>query len=159
MCKPRGKAKETVNIWIDADACPRAVKEIVFRASARLSIPVYLVANRALATPPGVDVRVIQVQSGSDVADGYIVQHVAAGDLVITADIPLAALVVERGAVGLNPRGDLYTADTVHDKLATRNLMEELRWAGAVSGGPSSYSDVDRKRFSQAFNQYLAKHR
>jgi hypothetical protein len=145
-----------VRIWIDADACPRAVKEVVFRASARRNIPVYLVANRALATPPGGDVRVVQVPSGSDVADTYIVQHVEAGDLVITADIPLAALVVERGVVGLDPRGDLYTSETVSDRLATRNLMEELRWAGMVSGGPSAYSDVDRQRFSQVFHQLLA---
>jgi uncharacterized protein YaiI (UPF0178 family) len=145
-----------MQIWIDADACPRAVKEVVFRASARRNIPVSLVANRALAAPPGGDVRVVQVPAGSDVADRYIVEHVEAGDLVITADIPLAALVVERGAVGLDPRGDLYTRDTVSDRLATRNLLEELRWAGMVSGGPSAYRDVDRQRFSQVFHQLLA---
>jgi uncharacterized protein YaiI (UPF0178 family) len=145
-----------VQIWIDADACPRAVKEVVFRAAARLNIPVYLVANRALVTPPGGDVRVVQVPSGSDVADRYIVEHVAAGDLVITADIPLAALVVERGAVGLDPRGEIYTPNNVSDRLATRNLLEELRWAGMVSGGPAAYSAMDRQRFSQAFHQLLA---
>lgn len=145
-----------MQIWIDADACPRAVKEVVFRASARLNIPVYLVANRALATPPGGDVRVVQVASGSDVADRYIVEHVEAGDLVITADIPLAALVVERGAVGLDPRGEIYTPNNVSDRLATRNLLEELRWAGMVSGGPAAYSAMDRQRFSQAFHQLLA---
>jgi uncharacterized protein YaiI (UPF0178 family) len=145
-----------MHIWIDADACPRAVKEVVFRASARLNIPVYLVANRALATPPSGDVRVVQVPAGSDVADRYIVDHVEAGDLVITADIPLAALVVECGAVALDPRGDLYTAETVSDRLATRNLMEELRWAGVVAGGPSGYSNKDRQRFAQVLHQQLA---
>lgn len=145
-----------MQIWIDADACPRAVKEVVFRAAAWLNIPVYLVANRALVTPPGGDVRVVQVPSGSDVADRYIVEHVAAGDLVITADIPLAALVVERGAVGLDPRGEIYTPNNVSDRLATRNLLEELRWAGMVSGGPAAYSAMDRQRFSQAFHQLLA---
>lgn len=145
-----------MQIWIDADACPRAVKEVVFRAAARLNIPVYLVANRALVTPPGGDVRVVQVPSGSDVADRYIVEHVAAGDLVITADIPLAALVVERGAVGLDPRGEIYTPNNVSDRLATRNLLEELRWAGMVSSGPAAYSAMDRQRFSQAFHQLLA---
>lgn len=119
-----------MQIWIDADACPRAVKEVVVRASTRLNIPVYLVANRALATPPGGDVRIVQVPAGSDVADQYIVEHVAAGDVVITADIPLAALIVERGAVGLDPCGDVYSAETVSDRLATRNLLEELRLGG-----------------------------
>ena len=132
------------------------MKEVVFRASARLNVPVYLVANRALTPPPGDNVRVVQVPVGSDVADQYIVEHVTAGDLVITADIPLAALVVERGAVGLDPRGDVYTADTVSDRLATRNLLEELRWAGVAAGGPSAYSVKDRQRFSQALHQLLA---
>jgi hypothetical protein len=99
----------------------------------------------------------VQVPSGSDVADASSVQHVEVGDLVITANIPLAALVVERGAVGLDPRGDLYTWDTVSDRSATCNLMKELRWAGVVGDGPSAYHEVDRRRFSQAFNQLLAK--
>ena len=145
-----------MQIWIDADACPRAVKDVVFRVSARLHIPVYVVANRALATPVIGDVRIVQVPAGSDVADRYIVEHVAAGDLVITADIPLAALVVDRGAVGLDPRGDLYTADTVGDRLATRNLLEELRWAGVDAGGPAAYRAKDQQRFAQAFHQLLA---
>lgn len=145
-----------MQIWIDADACPRAVKEVVFRASTRLNIPVSLVANRALATPPIGDVRVVQVPAGSDVADQYIVEHVEAGDVVITADIPLAALVVARGAVGLDPRGDVYTAETVSERLATRNLLEDLRWAGVVAGGPSAYRGKDRQRFAQALDHLLA---
>jgi uncharacterized protein YaiI (UPF0178 family) len=145
-----------MQIWIDADACPKAAKELVFRASARLSLPVCLVANRSIAVPPSPLIRLVRVKLGSDVADSYIVQHVAAADLVITADIPLAAQVVAKGAVALDPRGDLYTADTVGERLAVRNLMEELRWAGAVSGGPAAYSELDRRHFAQALNRLLA---
>ena len=145
-----------MQIWIDADACPKAAKELVFRASARLSISVCLVANRPFAIPDSPLIRLVTVRQGSDVADSYIVQHVAAGDLVITADIPLAAQIVARGAVGLDPRGELYTADTIGDRLAVRNLMEELRWAGAVSGGPASYSPLDRRHFANALDRILA---
>ena len=144
-----------MQIWIDADACPRAAKELVFRASARLGLPVCLVANRPIGVPPSPLIRLVRVKPGSDVADSYIVQHVAAADLVITADIPLAAQVVAKGAVGLDPRGDLYTADTIGERLAVRNLMEELRWAGAVSGGPAAYSDLDRRHFAQALNRLI----
>ena len=144
-----------MQIWIDADACPKPAKELVYRASARLSVPVCLVANRPIGVPPSPLIKLVRVKSGSDVADGYIVQHVAAGDLVITADIPLAAQVVARGALALDPRGDVYSADTIGDRLAVRNLMEELRWAGAVSGGPAAYSDLDRRHFAQALNRIL----
>lgn len=148
---------QSKQIWVDADACPKAAKELVFRASARLNVPVCLVANRGMAVPPSPLVRLVQVKPGSDVADGYIVQHVGAGDLVITADIPLAALVVAKGALALDPRGELHTADTIGERLAMRNLLEELRWAGAVSGGPAAYSDADRRRFAQVLNRVLEK--
>ena len=144
-----------MRIWIDADACPKDVKELVFRASARLSLPVCLVANRALAVPSSPLITLVRVRPGSDVADSYIAQHVEAADLVVTADIPLAAQVVARGAIGIDPRGEVYTADTVGERLAMRNLMEELRWAGAVTGGPAPYSPADRRRFAQAFNRLL----
>jgi uncharacterized protein YaiI (UPF0178 family) len=144
-----------MQIWVDADACPKAVKELVFRASARLSLAVCLVANRSLALPDSPLVRLAQVPKGSDVADGYIVQHVAAGDLVITADIPLAALVVARGAVALDPRGEVYTAETVGERLAVRDLMEELRWAGLETGGPAAYANADRQRFAQSLDRLL----
>jgi len=146
-----------MQIWIDADACPRAAKELVFRASARLSLPVCLVANTSIATPPSPLITTVRVASGSDVADGYIVQHVAAGDLVITADIPLAALVVARDATALGPRGEIHTADTIGDRLATRNLLEELRWAGVATGGPSAYSPADRQRFAAALDRLLTR--
>jgi len=144
-----------MRIWIDADACPKDVKELVFRASARLSLPVCLVANRTLALPLSLLITQVQVKPGSDVADGYIVQHVEAADIVVTADIPLAAQVVARGALAIDPRGELYTADTVSERLAMRNLMEELRWAGAVTGGPAAYSPADRRHFAEAFNRLL----
>jgi uncharacterized protein YaiI (UPF0178 family) len=145
-----------VQIWIDADGCPNAAKEIVFRTSARLGLPVCLVANRALAVPPSPLITLVQVRSGSDVADSYIVQHVGAADIVITADIPLAAQVVARGAVALEPRGELYTADNIGERLALRNLMEELRWSGMATGGPAAYSDADRRRFAAALTRLVA---
>ncbi|HMQ29460.1 MAG TPA: YaiI/YqxD family protein [Chloroflexaceae bacterium] len=142
-------------IWIDADACPKAVKELVFRTSARLELPVCLVANRPLTAPPSPLISVVQVKAGSDVADSYIVQHVAAGDLVITADIPLASLVVARGATALDPRGEVHTPDTIGERLAVRDLMEELRWAGVATGGPAAYSNADRQRFAEALDRLL----
>jgi len=148
-----------MQIWVDADACPRAVKELLFRASARLQLPLCLVANRPLSVPPSALISVAQVRAGSDVADNYIVQHVAADDLVVTADIPLAALVVARGATALDPRGELYTADSIGERLAVRDLMEELRWAGVATGGPAAYTTVDRQRFAQALDRLLARGR
>ena len=144
-----------MRIWIDADACPKDVKELVFRASARLSLPVCLVANRPLALPPSPLITQVRVKPGSDVADGYIVQHVEPADIVVTADIPLAAQVVARGAVALDPRGEVHTANTVAERLAMRNLMEELRWAGVATGGSAAYSDADRKRFAAALARLL----
>ena len=146
-----------MKIWIDADACPKAAKELIFRASTRLSIPVCLVANRSMALPPSPLITQVRVRAGSDVADGYIAQHVAPGDLVITADIPLAAQVVAGGAVALDPRGEIYDANNIGERLAMRNLMEELRWAGAVSGGPAAYSNLDRRHFAQALDRLLAR--
>ena len=146
-----------MRIWIDADACPGAAKELVFRASARLNLPVCLVANRPLALPPSPLITLAQVPQGSDAADSYIVQHVEAADLVITADIPLVAQVVERGAIALDPRGEVHTADTIGERLAMRNLLEELRWAGVPTGGPAAYSAVDRRRFAQALDRLLSR--
>lgn len=146
-------------IWVDADACPKAAKELLFRASARLAIPVCLVANRPLLSPPGPHISVVQVPAGSDVADNYIVQHVANGDLVVTADIPLAALVVARGATAVDPRGEIHTAETVSERLAVRDLMEELRWAGVATGGPAAYGPTDRQRFAQTLDRLLAPRR
>lgn len=145
-----------MRIWVDADACPRAVKDLVFRTSARRNILVYLVANQPLSAPFTPLIQVVQVPSGSDSADAYIAEHVHAGDLVITADIPLAAQVVARGAVAVDPRGTIHTADTIGERLAVRDLMEELRWAGVETGGPAAYSAADRQQFAQALDRLVS---
>jgi uncharacterized protein len=153
MSEERG----VVKIWIDADACPRIVKEIVFRASDRLQIQVCLVANKVLSKYDSRLVTSIVVAGGFDVADDYIVQHATPGDLVITADIPLAARIVENGGVALDPRGVLYTEENVGERLSLRDLMHELRAEGLVRGGPAQFGLVDRQRFASAFDQVLSR--
>lgn len=146
-----------MQIWIDADACPAVVKDIVFRAAERLEIPTILVANRMLRTPPSRLIRAVQVPSGFDVADAHIVSQVAVGDLVITADIPLASAVLERQAHALNPRGEMYTAANIAERLSMRNFLEELRGAGVQTGGPPSFSQADRQAFGAALDRFLAR--
>lgn len=146
-----------MQIWVDADACPVVIKEIIFRAAERLQISTILVANQMLRTPPSRYIRAIQVPSGFDVADRHIVDQLAAGDLVITADIPLASGVIERGAHALNPRGELYTVANIRERLAMRNFMEELRSAGVETGGPAAFSQADRQAFGNALDRFLAK--
>lgn len=148
-----------MRIWIDADACPNPVKDIVFRASRRLGVPVTLVANRPLKTPASRLVNAVQVSPGFDVADHYLLQHATAADLVITADIPLAAELVERGVPALNPRGELYTADNVRERLAVRDLMEQLRASGTLGGGPAPYAERDKQAFANSLDRWLAKRR
>lgn len=148
-----------MKIWIDADACPAPVKIIVFRASQRVGVPVTLVANQRLQTPPSPLITAVQVSQGFDEADDYIVQQATASDLVITADIPLAARLVERGVPALNPRGELYTQDNVRERLALRNLKEELRSAGTLTGGPSPYNDRDKQAFANGLDRWLARRR
>lgn len=144
-----------MHIWIDADACPGIIKELVFRASARLRIPVSLVANRPLAAPPSSLITVIRVSRDVDAADTYITQAVAQGDLVITADVPLAAAVVRQGAVALDPRGEMYSAENIGARLAVRNLLHELRTQGVVQGGPAPLQEADRRKFAAALNTVL----
>ena len=146
-----------MQIWVDADACPGVIKEIIFRAAERRQIQTTLVANQMLRTPPSRFIRAIQVPSGFDVADRHIVDQVVAGDLVVTADIPLASLVIERGAHALNPRGELYTTATIRERLSMRNFMEELRSAGIETGGPDSFSQSDRQAFANQLDRFLAK--
>ena len=146
-----------MQIWIDADACPAVVKEIVFRAAERLEIPTILVANRLLRTPPSRFIRAIQVASGFDVADAHIVDQLTAGDLVITADVPLAAAVLERQAHALNPRGEMYTAANIAERLSMRNFLEELRSSGVQTGGPAAFSQADRQAFGGALDRFLAR--
>ena len=147
-----------MQIWVDADACPVVIKEIIFRAAERLQISTTLVANQMLRTPPSRFIRAIQVPSGFDVADTHIVEQLAAGDLVITADIPLASLVIERGAHALNPRGELYSTANIQEILTMRNFMDELRGAGVETGGPSAFSLADRQSFANQLDRFLAKH-
>ncbi|PKO34303.1 MAG: YaiI/YqxD family protein [Betaproteobacteria bacterium HGW-Betaproteobacteria-7] len=146
-----------MHIWVDADACPGVIKEIIFRAAERKQIHTTLVANQMLRTPPSRFIRAIQVAHGFDVADAHIVDQVATGDLVVTADIPLAALVIERGADALNPRGELYSSATIRERLTMRNFMEELRSAGVETGGPSTFSQADRQAFANQLDRLLAK--
>lgn len=148
-----------MKIWIDADACPAPVKIIVFRASQRVSVAVTLVANQRLQTPPSPLITAVQVSQGFDEADDYIVRQATTSDLVITADIPLAARLVERGVPALNPRGELYTQDNVRERLALRNLKEELRSAGTLTGGPPPYNDRDKQAFANGLDRWLARHR
>lgn len=146
-----------MQIWVDADACPGVIKEIIFRAAERRQIQTTLVANQMLRTPPSKYIRAIQVPSGFDVADAHIVDQVAPGDLVVTADIPLAALVIERGAHALNPRGELYTTATIRERLNMRDFMEGLRAAGIETGGPAAFSQADRQAFGNQLDRFLAK--
>ena len=146
-----------MKIWIDADACPRAIKEIVFRASVRLEVPVCLVANKDLSKSHSVLVTSVWVAAGFDTADEHIVQNVTSGDLVITADIPLAARIVDKGGVALDPRGGLYTEENVGERLSMRNLMQELRMEGTVRGGPAQLGLPDLQRFASALDRLLTR--
>jgi uncharacterized protein YaiI (UPF0178 family) len=147
-----------VKIWIDADACPGAIKELVFRASERREIPVCLVANRPISVPPSPRITTVCVAREFNEADSYIERHVVPNDLVITADLPLAAAVVQKGALALNPRGDLYTEENVGSRLAVRNLMQDLRASGLIQGGPAPLRETDRRKFAAAFNTVLTKY-
>ncbi len=146
-----------MKLWIDADACPRVIKEIVFRASERLNLPVVLVANKSLAKHHSRLVESVVVPDGFDIADDYIVEQAAPDDLVITADIPLAARIVAQGGVALDPRGELYDEENVGERLAMRDLMMELRSGGLVQGGPSPFSMTDRQRFASSLDRLLAR--
>lgn len=145
-------------IWVDADACPGVIKEILFRAAERANVLMTLVANQGMRIPPSPFIRFTQVASGFDVADKHIVNVVAPNDLVITADIPLAAAVIEKGAHALNPRGELYTRDNIKERLSMRNFMDELRGSGVATGGPPALSSRDREAFANALDKFLRKH-
>ncbi len=146
-----------MHIWVDADACPVVIKDILFRAAQRWQVPVTLVANQPLSTPPSPLIRAVQVPRGFDVADAHIVERAEPGDLVITADIPLAAEVLEKGAMALNPRGERYSPETIRERLAVRDMMEELRSSGVDTGGPPSFSQADRKAFANQLDTLLAR--
>ena len=148
-----------MSIWVDADACPRPVKEILFKAAERTGVELTLVANHAMAVPRVPNVRLLQVQGGFDVADQEIAKRVAPGDLVITADIPLAADVIARGAQALNPRGEMYSADTIRALLTMRDFMDTMRASGVVTGGPPALSQADRQAFAGQLDRWLARRR
>ena len=146
-----------MHIWVDADACPKAMKEILFRAANRTETSLTLVANHALSTPPSAFIKSIQVSAGFDVADNYIAQQAKVGDIVITADIPLAADIVAKGAYGINPRGQLYTENNIKQTLSMRNFMEEMRSTGQLSGGPPPLDQRDKQAFANTLDRLLAK--
>ena len=148
-----------MHIWVDADACPAVIKEILFRAAVRAQVKVTLVANQPLRTPPSPFIKTMQVASGFDVADDRIVELVQPGDLVITADIPLAAGAIDKDAIALNPRGTLYTAENIRETLSLRNFMAELRGSGVETGGPSGFTQADRQAFANQLDRLLTKRR
>jgi len=147
----------SVNIYVDADACPKIIKELLFRAAERAQVQLTLVANQPLRTPPSRFIKSLKVAAGFDVADNEIVKLTKAGDLVITADIPLAAEVIEKGGFALNPRGEMYTADTIRQKLTMRDLMDELRGSGVNTGGPPVIGQRDRQSFANELDRFLTR--
>ncbi|HHJ35740.1 MAG TPA: YaiI/YqxD family protein [Gammaproteobacteria bacterium] len=147
-----------MHIWIDADACPVVIKDILFRAAERTGVPLTLVANQQINIPKSRHIKFIQVAQGFDVADNEIVRRLKAGDLVITSDIPLAADVIEKGGVALSPRGELYTRDNIKARLSMRDFMESLRSSGVDTGGPSALNQSDRKSFANHLDSFLSKY-
>ena len=146
-----------MHIWVDADACPLAVKEILYRAAERAEVPLTLVANKLLGAPRSCWIRSLQVARGFDVADNEIAKRLAPGDLVITADVPLAADVIARRGHALNPRGELYTTENIRERLQTRDFLEKLRETGVQTGGPAPFDQTDRKRFADQLDRFLAR--
>ena len=147
-----------MKIWVDADACPVVIKEILFRVANRTKIQVTLVANQAIRTPPSAYITFIQVGAGFDVADDEIVKRLESNDLVITGDIPLAAEAIEKGAIAINPRGELYTQDNIKARLNMRDFMETLRSSGVNTGGPPPLSQTDRQKFANQLDRLLTKY-
>ena len=148
-----------MRIWVDGDACPVVIKELLFRAAVRVKVSVTVVANEKLRVPVSEFIQTLVVGSGANVADKRIVELVEAGDLVVTADVPLAAHVVQKGGIALNPRGELYTAENIGERITTRNLMDELRGNDLVTGGPAPFGTKDKQAFANQLDRLLAKRR
>jgi uncharacterized protein YaiI (UPF0178 family) len=146
-----------MNIWVDADACPAVIKDILFRAAERTGVHLTLVANQPVQIPRSALIRFIQVPTGFDVADNEIVKRLSAGDLVITSDIPLAAEAIADGALALSPRGELYTADNIRARLSMRDFMETLRSSGVNTGGPPPLNQGDRQAFANQLDRLLTR--
>ncbi len=147
-----------MNIWVDADACPVVIKEILFKAAVRTQVQVTLVANQTLNIPPSQHIKFLKVSSGFDVADNEIIKRLNDGDLVITGDIPLAAEAIEKKAFVLSPRGELYSADNIRARLSMRDFMETLRESGVDTGGPSALTQNDRQAFANHLDKLLNKY-
>lgn len=147
-----------MEIWVDADACPAVIKDILFRAAERTGVQLTLVANQPVHIPPSRCIKLVQVTSGFDVADNEIVKRLSVGDLVITSDIPLAAEVIEKGGYALSPRGELYSADNIRARLNIRDFMDTLRASGINTGGPPALSQSDRNSFANHLDKLLAKY-
>jgi uncharacterized protein YaiI (UPF0178 family) len=147
-----------MQIWVDADACPREIKELLYRTAERVKIRLTLVANQSLHIPPSEFIETVLVADGMNVADRRIVELVAPGDLVVTADIPLAADVVAKGAEAIDPRGGLYTDANIGERIAMRNVIDQLRGGGQVSGGPPNFGPKDRQAFANQLDRWLVKH-
>ncbi len=147
-----------MQIWVDADACPAVVKDILYRVAQRLQLNMTLVANQLMRVPGSRFIRAMQVPAGADVADAEIVRLLVAGDLVVTADIPLAADVLAKGGYALNPRGEFYTDDNIAQQLTMRSFMDQLRGSGVDTGGPAPYGQADRQNFANALDRHLARH-
>lgn len=145
-----------MKIWVDADACPKVIKEILYRAAERVKCQLVLIANQSLSIPKSPYIKAIRVATGFDVADNYIVQQVSNDDLVITADIPLAAEVLAKGAHALNPRGEVYDPNTIKQKLTMRDFMDEMRGSGVMTGGPPPLSQTERREFANALDRFLS---
>ncbi|AIA69766.1 YaiI/YqxD family protein [Pectobacterium atrosepticum] len=144
-----------MQIWVDADACPNVIKEVLFRAADRTQMQVTLVANQTIKVPPSRFISTLRVSAGFDVADNEIVRRVESGDLVITADIPLASEVIEKGGIALNPRGERYTPDTIRERLNMRDFMDTMRASGIQTGGPSTLNQRDRQQFANELDKWL----
>lgn len=147
-----------MKIWVDADSCPVVIKEILYKASERRQIEITLVANRALRVPRSKYIKTLQVPKGLDVADNEIVKKLESGDLVITADIPLAAQVVEKGAFALSPRGEVFAVDTIKSRLSMRDFMDSLRASGVDTGGPQTLNKKDRQQFANKLDALLTRY-
>lgn len=147
-----------MKIWVDADACPAVIKEVLYRAAERCQVELTLVANQPLRIPKSAFINTLQVMKGFDVADNEIVARVAVGDLVITSDIPLAADVLQKGGKALSPRGDAFTPDNIRARLTMRDFMDTLRASGIESGGPAALNQADRQAFANALDKLLAQY-
>ena len=147
-----------MKIWVDADACPVPVKDILFRAAERAKINTVLVANSVMRVPKSNYISAVVVDAGADVADQYIVDELEAGDLVITADVPLAADVIEKGGLALNPRGSMFTPDSIRSQLSMRNFMDELRGSGVMTGGQAAFNHSDRQAFANQLDKILTQY-